>query len=70
MTDQDFRERVLSTLARLDERTKGLPVLQARVTVLERWRERALGTVAGVSAVVTVVVAFVGWTVSQFLPKP
>lgn len=65
MTDQEYRDKVLTTLARLDERTKRLEDTPARIDALEQWRDRAIGVYIGVSTVVTLVCAGLMWLAGQ-----
>ena len=56
MTDQDFRDKVISSLARMEEKLSALPDLREDVDDLKLSRARDRGIAVGISAAVSVAV--------------
>jgi hypothetical protein len=57
MTDQDFREKMVDTLARIETKLESLPDLREDVDSLKLSRARDRGIAIGISTAVSVAVA-------------
>lgn len=57
MSDQEFREKVIDGLARLETKVDAFATIDSRVGSLERSRERDRGIMAGISLAVSVAFA-------------